>query len=214
MKQWNGSEYWVACRQLIPVVTLLLIKDDSAILQYIQAIIDFVHMAQYKSHTNSTLYYIKYALYQIYQTKRAFRDTCQTDTMIREGKNEHFNFLKWHVISHYPEWIKRYRSITGFITGIEEIMHITWIKDFFKRTNIKKGYKRQILDYNIEKFSLMVRDDIDLFSSTKILTQANENAPLQVNSMSDAKIIKKELKWYIEKSERLKLGYSRLNCNY
>ncbi len=40
----------------------------------------------------------------------------------------------------------------------------------------------------------MVRDDIDLFSSTKILTQANKNAALQVNSMSGAKKIREELK--------------------
>ncbi len=35
---------------------------------------------------------------------------------------------------------------------------------------MREDYKRQILDYNIEKFSLMVRDDIDMFSSTKRLT--------------------------------------------
>ena len=73
-------------------------------------------------------------------------------------------------------------------------MHIIWIKNFFKQTNIKKGYKRQILDYNVEKFNLMVRNDIDLFSSTKILTQTDKNAALQVNSVSDAKKIKEELK--------------------
>ncbi len=66
----------------------------------------------------------------------------------------------------------------GFTTSIEKAMHITYIKDFFKQTNMKKGYKKQILDYNIEKFSLMIRDNIDWFSSTKILTQAGENTAL------------------------------------
>ncbi len=75
---------------------------------------------------------MRHALYQINQTKRAFRNACQTDAMIRGGKNGHFNFPKWYVISHYPEWIKRYGSATGFTTNIEETMHITWIKDFFK----------------------------------------------------------------------------------
>ncbi len=60
----------------------------------------------------------------------------------------------------------------------------------------------------------MVRDDRDLFSSTKILTQVNKNAVLQVNFVSDAKKIREELKWYIEKSEWLRLGRSRLSCNY
>ncbi len=102
---------------------------------------------------------------------------------------------------YYPEWIKRYRSATGFTTGIGEAMYIISIKDFFKLINIRKSYKRQILDYNIEKFSLMVKDDINLFSSTKILTQADENVALQVNSVSSAKKIREELKWYIKKTE-------------
>ncbi len=97
-------------------------------------------------------------------------------------------------MSYYPEWIKLYGSATGFTPGIGEAMHITWIKDFFKQTNMRKDYEKQILDYNVEKFSLMVRDDIDLFSSTEILTQADKNAALQVNSVSGAKKIRKELK--------------------
>ena len=43
---------------------------------------------------------------------------------------------------------------------------------------MRKGYEKQILDYNIEKFSLMVRDNIDIFSFTKILTEADKNAAL------------------------------------
>lgn len=45
-------------------------------------------------------------------------------------------------------------------------MHITWIKVFFKQTNIKKGYEKQILDKNVKKLSLMIRDDINMFFST------------------------------------------------
>ncbi len=74
VKQWDGSEYWAACRQLVSVVTPLLIKDDPTVLQCIRAIIDFVHMAQYKSHTDETLHYMGYALYRINQTKGAFKD--------------------------------------------------------------------------------------------------------------------------------------------
>ena len=106
-------------------MTLLLIKDDPTVLHYMRVIIDFVHITQYKSHINKTLQYIENAFYWINQTKEAFRDACQIDTMIWAGKSSHFNFSKWHVMSYYPEWIKYYRSTTGFITGIREAMHIT-----------------------------------------------------------------------------------------
>ena len=51
---------------------------------------------------------------------------------------------------------------------------------------MRKGYEKQILDHNVEKFSLMVRDDIDMFSFTKTLTETDKNVVLQVNSVSDA----------------------------
>ncbi len=80
---------------------------------------------------------------------------------------------------------------------------------------MRKTYKRQILDYNVKKFSLIVKNDIDLFFSTKIITQADKTVALQSNSVSGTKKIKEELKWYIEKSEWLRLGVkggSGYNC--
>ena len=79
---------------------------------------------------------------------------------------------------------------------------------------MRKGYERQIPNHNIEKFSLMVRDDIDMFSSIEILIQVDKNTILQVNSMNDAKKIKEELKWYIKRNEQVRLHYSQLGSNY
>ena len=46
---------------------------------------------------------------------------------------------------------------------------------------MKKGYEKQILNHNVEKFSLMMKDDINIFSSIEILTKADKNTALQVN---------------------------------
>lgn len=73
-------------------------------------------------------------------------------------------------------------------------MYITWIKDFFKWTNIKKSFKKQILDHNFKKFNLMVKMDLDMFASADTLTQANQNAELLVNSVSGTKKFIKNLK--------------------
>lgn len=59
---------------------------------------------------------------------------------------------------------------------------------------MRKNYEKQILNHNIEKFSLMVKDDINMFLFTKILIQANKNGVLQINSISGAKNIGEELK--------------------
>lgn len=75
---------------------------------------------------------------------------------------------------------------------------------------MRKNYKKQILDYNIVKFSLMVRDDINIFLPIKIPMQVDKNIVLQVNSISDVKKIRKKLKWYIKKMSRKDYGIMNL----
>lgn len=79
---------------------------------------------------------------------------------------------------------------------------------------MKKGYKRQILNHNFEKFSIIIRDDINMFSSTEILIQANQNTKLQVNSVSSTKKIRKKSQWNIERNEQVKLEHSWFSCHY
>ena len=51
----------------------------------------------------------------------------------------------------------------------------------------------------------MIKVDLDMFVSTKILTRATWNAELQVNSVSGVKKILEDLKWYLRKDERWKV---------
>lgn len=71
-----------------------------------------------------------------------------------------------------------------------------------------KNYEKQILDHSIEKFSLIIKDNIDMFSSTKALTEVNKNVVLQINSINSAKKIIKDLKWHIKKDKYIKLQHS------
>lgn len=82
------------------------------------------------------------------------------------------------------------------------------IKDFFKCINMKKSYKKQILDHNIKNFNLTIRDDIDIFSLIKILIETNKNAVLQIHSVSGTKKIMEDFKQYISKNQYKKLWKS------
>ena len=73
---------------------------------------------------------------------------------------------------------------------------------------MKIDYKKEILNHNIEKFSLRVKDDIDMFLSNKILTQANKSAVLYFNSVNDTKKIRKDLKGHIKRNRQIRLQYS------
>lgn len=59
------------------------------------------------------------------------------------------------------------------MTSIREIIYIICIKDFFKWSNIRKSYEKQILNYNVDKFSLIVKANFNIFSHNRILTWAN-----------------------------------------
>lgn len=93
-------------------------------------------------------------------------------------------------------------------------MYIIQIKNFFKRINISKSYKKQILNHNVEKFSLMIKANLNMFASAKILIWANQNAELQINSVSSRKKNIKDLKQHFGKDERQRLEYSYLSTNY
>lgn len=60
-----------------------------------------------------------------------------------------------------------------------------------------KSYKNQILNHNVEKFSLIIRDDRYMLSFIKTLIEANKNAALQINCVNDAKKITKDFKYYV-----------------
>lgn len=58
---------------------------------------------------------------------------------------------------------------------------------------MRKGYEKQILDYNVEKFNMIVTADLDMFSSMEILTQADQDVSLHINSISGVKKIIEDL---------------------
>lgn len=79
---------------------------------------------------------------------------------------------------------------------------------------MRKYHGKQNLIHDVVKFSLMIRNDINMFLTIKLSTQVDNNIVLQVNSINDAKKIGKELMWYIGRNEQERWQYSRFSKNY
>lgn len=60
----------------------------------------------------------------------------------------------------------------------------------------------------------MVKDNIEIFFSTKTLNKANKNTALQANSINGAKSIMEDFKWHVGKNKRIRLRHSWLSSNY
>lgn len=80
-------------------------------------------------------------------------------------------------------------------------MYIICIKDFIKQINIEKAYKKQFLDFNIEKLSLIIRINLNLFFFVQILIHTNQNTVLQINLVNIVKKIMKNLEQHSKKNE-------------
>jgi len=96
MKQWIDVEQKITVHQLIAIVTSLLIRKASNALYCAQALMNFVIMTQYQSHDDESLRYMNNTIYKINVLKKVFKQFWH---------DENFNYLKFHVISHYMNFI-------------------------------------------------------------------------------------------------------------
>lgn len=92
-------------------------------------------------HNDKTLAYIEHVLYRLDKTKMIFKNYCLINAQLLLPAN---NYLKFHAMSYFIEYICRYKSIINYDTVHSEIAHKYLLKVFYGWTN-NKEYKSQIL---------------------------------------------------------------------
>jgi len=122
MKQWINVEQKTIVHQLIAIVTSLLIRKASDALYCAWVFINFVMMIQYWLHDDEFLRYMNNVIYRINVLKKVFKQF---------QHDENFNYLKFHVISHYMNFIQRYEDADDFNTSYIKIAHKFLIKDCY-----------------------------------------------------------------------------------
>jgi len=100
---------------------------------------NFVMMIQYRSHNDEFLRYMNNIIYRINVLKEVFKQF---------RHDENFNYLKFHVISHYMNFIQRYKDADDFNTSYMKITHKFLIKDYYDLTNKRENFQMQILHHN------------------------------------------------------------------
>ena len=125
-------------RQLILVLALLLLVKEPAAMHCAWAFVDFILIAQYKTHDDKTLCYIEQALYRINKMKVAFRALRPLNKSTDEG---HFNFPKFHAMTYYTLFIRDFSAADNYNTEHSKAGYKYHVKDFYRRTNKKRGYQ-------------------------------------------------------------------------
>ncbi len=101
-------------------------------LKFFRVLIDFVLMTQYRFHDENTLRYFNHVLFRINSFKNEFKHLRSSD---KNTQNDHFNFLKFHVMSHYAEFIRKYETVDEYDTSYDEIKHKYMFKKYYERIN-------------------------------------------------------------------------------
>ena len=86
------------------------------------------------------------------QEKRQ-RNASRADFIQREN---HFNFIKMHYLSHFESHVRRFGSISMYSTDIGELAHKEQIKEGYRRSN-KNEAARQILSHYGRQHALGMR---------------------------------------------------------
>lgn len=111
VSQWTGNEQKAMIQQLVPVLAPLLTSQAPAAMLCIRAIMDFVVLAMYASHDDNTLRYMSAALDRVNLLKSVFE---KSRPVSKDTGEHHFNFPKWHAMTHYVPFIRLYGSAQGF----------------------------------------------------------------------------------------------------
>ena len=180
--QWTGDEHKAMARQLVPVFTPFLVDRAPAALLCLRAMMDFIRLAMYNSHTDESLGYLRAALNNIDRLKHVF---IKSRPLNRRTKRRHFNFPKFHVMVHYVEAIRYFGSAVGVDSSYGESAHKFTIKDFYGRTNRNFDFNEQILLHNIRRQNILAMNDVLLYARSRSTTSADIEETLQVNSVSE-----------------------------
>ncbi|KAG8215167.1 hypothetical protein J3R82DRAFT_8674, partial [Butyriboletus roseoflavus] len=132
VKQWNSTDH----KQLQRVFVSALVgtTHHQEVLKASQALLDFIYLTQYQSHTDETLLALQCVLNDFHTNKEIFMTL---------GHHTHFNLPKLHSLQHYVKMIKKLGSLNGLNTESSEQLYIDYAKKAYAATN-QKDYTNQM----------------------------------------------------------------------
>jgi hypothetical protein len=127
----SGKEYKSICCILLGLVVDLPLPHGqlpNQALRAVRALLDFVYLAQFQSHTMDTICCLEECLARFHENKAVFTDL---------GIREHFNIPKFHSLLHYSSSITLFGTTDNYNTEQTERLHIDFTKDAYRATNHK-----------------------------------------------------------------------------
>jgi len=130
----TGQEHKKICGVLLGLIVDLPVsggRDSSRVVRAARALLDFLFLAQFRSHTSETLSQLEGYLVAFHNNKAVFVDL---------GIRKNFNIPKFHSMLHYTSSIRLFGTTDNYNTEQSERLHIDLAKNAFRATNRKDEY--------------------------------------------------------------------------
>jgi hypothetical protein len=135
----SGQEHKRMCAILLGLIIDLPLPgglNSSRLIKAVRALLDFLYLAQFSSHTNETIRHLQDSLAAFHDNKAIFIDL---------GVREQFNIPKLHSLSHYVSSIRQFGTTDNYNTEQSERLHIDMAKDAYRATNHKDEYSQMTI---------------------------------------------------------------------
>ena len=130
----SGHEHKKICSILLGLIVGLPVpagRDASRVVKSTRALLDFLYVAQYGSHTTASIECLKDCLAAFHDTKAVFMDL---------GARKNFNLPKLHSLIHYTSSVQQFGTTDNYNTEQSERLHIDLAKNAYRATNRKDEY--------------------------------------------------------------------------
>lgn len=132
MSRVTGKEHQHISRILLGLIIGLPLPDGmspSRLVRATRALLDFLYLAQYPTHTSETLDLLEEHLQAFHENKSIFIDL---------GIRTNFELPKLHSLDHYRRSIELFGTTDNYDTQYSERLHIDFAKDAYRASNKKE----------------------------------------------------------------------------
>jgi hypothetical protein len=137
-----------------------------------RSLLDFIHLAQYPSHDDTTLGYMKTALDMFHKYK---------NVLVQLGIREHLDIPKFHSLLHYEESIRWFGTTDNYNTEMFERFHIDFAKEGWRASN-KRDERLQMVRW------LTRMEKVNSFQRYLKMTMSDEEDELIHSRPTDRRI--------------------------
>lgn len=132
LSQISGTE-----RKNMAKILLCAVADvmPSRGVKAVKSFLDFVYLAQYTTHDDDTLQYLRQALEEFHK---------YADFFVEMGCRDHLNLPKLHSLIHYIESIEFFGTTDNYNTEMFERLHIDFAKYGWRATNQRDEFPQMI----------------------------------------------------------------------